>query len=151
MWILTLDVSLTRFTNRNMESDDTSQHRLSIHHGVSSYLSLHPTSPILPLGLPLRSKPSLSHPLIPRIHFILLETCTTAAISITFIWASGHKGIPGNEKSDKAAEDATHQSTTLKSSLQSNSDLFFHKKIHKPALVCPLENRKDKWKQTGST
>ena len=71
------------------------------------------------------SNPSHAHPLVSRIQ-LLLETCSTAPIPVVLVWAPGHRGIAGNEEVDRAAKQATLQSTIRKSFLPSSDDLFHH-------------------------
>ena len=72
------------------------------------------------------SHPSPSHPLTSRIVHLHLNTCAGAYISIAFVWASGHAGIPANEKVDKVAKLATRLPSVSKPSSPSNSDLFLY-------------------------
>ena len=93
------------------------------------------------LGLPLHSKRCLSTLSFSPSH----STYTHPPRNVYNRSNTNHQGIPGNEKPDKVAKDATHQSTISKSLLPSYSDLFYRiKKFinqHRFAL-CKTERTK---------
>ena len=83
------------------------------------------------LGLPLCFKPpSLNPPLLTLSFHIHTHpprnVYNSSNTNHLHLGTRTQLDIPGNEKADKAAKDATHQSTIPKSLLPSYSDLFYH-------------------------
>jgi len=60
-----------------------------------------------PASISAISKPDSLHPLVNRIHILLIALNTTSS-KVIFMWVSGHCGIPSNEAVDRAVKQATH-------------------------------------------